>query len=100
MKHRATLKRPRRSGSLTAHPARQEYDTSAAELTVVRDLELSVQHYANWIDLAPVGFLTLTAAGLIHDINLTGTAMLRRSRSQLVGSPLMGFLIKSDRLKF
>jgi hypothetical protein len=39
-------------------------------------LELSYSHYADLYDLAPVAYLTLSAEGLIAEINLTGAKLL------------------------
>ena len=39
-------------------------------------LEMSYSHYADLYDLAPVAYLTLSAEGLIAEINLTGAKLL------------------------
>ena len=47
-------------------------------------LEASHEHYRELYDLAPVGYLTLTAEGVIAEINLTGAKLLGMARKQLM----------------
>ncbi len=48
-------------------------------------LEDSRSRYADLYDFAPVGYCTLDAAGVIHEINLTGAAKLEADRAAVVG---------------
>src|SRR5947208_10191566 len=50
-------------------------------------LEDSRSRYADLYDFAPVGYCTLDAAGVIHEINLTGAGKLEAERAKLVGRP-------------
>lgn len=47
-------------------------------------------------DFAPVGYLTLEKNGLIQSINLTGSTMLERERTSLIGRPLLNFIPQVD----
>lgn len=59
-------------------------------------LEESRDHYIDFYDFAPVGYLTLTETGLISEINLTGAALLGRERKQLLGQRLAHFVVPAD----
>lgn len=60
--------------------------------TSQRALEESRDRYADLYDFAPVGYLTLSSAGVIEDINLTGAAMLGVERKKLLGQRLEKFI--------
>ena len=47
------------------------------------ELERSRDRYVDFYDFSPVGYLTLSALGLISQINLTGAAMLGTERARL-----------------
>jgi len=59
-------------------------------------LEESRDHYVEFYDFAPVGYLTLTDKGLISEINLTGAALLGAERNKLVGKRLARFVAPED----
>lgn len=63
---------------------------------VQRMLEEARDRYANLYDGAPVGYLTLDEAGYIQEINLTGATMLCGARENIVGTPFVTRVIKSD----
>src|SRR6266404_4416596 len=65
-----------------------------------KELEVSRQLYADLYDLAPVGYLTLTRAGCIREINMTGMRMLGTTRSRLLGGPLLPFITAPYRRKY
>ena len=52
--------------------------------------------YFDLYDLAPVGYLTISAAGLIQDANLTAGALLGTVRASLVGQSFCGFILQDD----
>jgi PAS domain S-box-containing protein len=63
-----------------------ELEMQNAELRRARDeLEASLENYTDLYDFAPVGYFTLTAAGVINQVNLTGTNLVGMERSRLVG---------------
>lgn len=56
------------------------------------ELENSREHYVDFYDFAPVGYLTLSAKGLISEINLTGAAMIGVERSKLLNQRFSQFI--------
>lgn len=82
----------------TADPARLvhemqvhqvELELQNAELMEARArMETLLDKYTDLYDFAPVGYFTLTPAGTIRLVNLTGAHLLGSTRSQLSGRPL------------
>jgi PAS domain S-box-containing protein len=60
------------------------------------DLEVSRDRYLDLYDSAPVGYLTLSADGLIAQLNLTGAEMLGEPRDQLLSARFARFVLPSD----
>lgn len=58
-------------------------------------LELSNARYFDLYDLAPVGYLTVSAGGLILEANLSAATLFGVARSDLVKRPLSRFIAKS-----
>lgn len=58
-------------------------------------LELSHARYFDLYDLAPVGYLTVAADGLIVEANLSAATLLGIVRSALVKLPLSRFIVKA-----
>lgn len=56
------------------------------------DLEVSRARYFDLYDLAPVGYCTLDAAGVVLEVNLTAARMFGVNKDQLVGQPLSDFI--------
>ena len=52
--------------------------------------------YFDLYDLAPVGYCTVSAQGLILQSNLKATQLLGQSRKSLLGQPLSRFILASD----
>jgi len=65
-----------------------------------RALEESRDHYLDFYDFAPVGYLTLTREGMIAEINLTCAAMLGLERNKLLQQRLERFISLEDRDRF
>jgi PAS domain S-box-containing protein len=60
------------------------------------ELETTRDRYFDLYDLAPVGYLTLSEAGLILEANLTAAQMLGLDRNRLAGKPLSRFIFRDD----
>ncbi|MDD2919468.1 PAS domain-containing sensor histidine kinase [Rhodoferax sp.] len=58
-------------------------------------LELSHARYFDLYDLAPVGYLTVAANGLIVEANLSAATLLGLVRSALVKQPLSRFIVRT-----
>lgn len=59
------------------------------------ELELSHARYFDLYDLAPVGYLTVSASGLIKEANLSAATLLGVGRSALVKRTLSRFIVKT-----
>jgi len=74
-----------------------ELRTQNEELRSAREqLEASQARYFDLYDLAPVGYFTLSEAGLILEANLTGAALLGLARSALPGQRFSSFVLPGD----
>ncbi len=72
-----------------------------AELREARaQLERLVDKYTDLYDFAPVGYFSLDAAACIHEVNLTGAAMLGIERSRLLRRSFSGFVAPANRSAF
>ncbi len=60
------------------------------------DLAASQARYFDLYDLAPVGYLTVSAQGLIDQSNLAAAALLGLARSALVRQPISRFIVKAN----
>ncbi|MEI6287498.1 MAG: PAS domain-containing sensor histidine kinase [Bacillota bacterium] len=60
------------------------------------ELEASKAHYFDFYNLAPVGYCTISATGLLQDMNLTFAAMLAIVRSKLIHKPFNQFVWGAD----
>src|SRR5258706_3458383 len=69
-------------------------------LEVKRSLEQSRDRYADLYDFAPIAYVTLSAEGLVHEINLTGALLLGSERSRIIDTPLIGYVNPKDRSLF
>ena len=58
-------------------------------------LELQASHDKRF-DLAPVGYLTLSEAGIVEEANLTAGRLLGGERQDLVGRPFHDFVFAAD----
>lgn len=74
-----------------------ELDLQGEELRDARDeIEVSLSRHLALYDHAPVSYLTLDAATVIHEVNLTCARLLGRGREELLGSALNLFLLPSS----
>ena len=82
----------------------QELEVHQIELEMQNDelrraqaeLAAERERYFNLFELAPVGYCTLSASGLIDKINLTAASLLGASRSALIKKPFSRFIAKED----
>ena len=65
-------------------------------LAAQADLDASRAHYFDLYDLAPVGYITISEAGLILETNLTAATLLGVKRPALVKKPASRFILKED----
>ena len=59
-------------------------------------LELSRDKYAELYDSAPIGYFTFDAAGLVQEVNITGSQLLGIERRLLTGKPFVEFVADSE----
>lgn len=64
--------------------------------TAQAELDASQARYFDLYELAPVGYCTLSEAGLILEANLTATTLLGVARRALVQQPFSRFICKDD----
>ncbi|NEV63774.1 putative bifunctional diguanylate cyclase/phosphodiesterase [Thiorhodococcus minor] len=80
------------------HVHRIELELQNEELRRAQaELEASRARYFDLYDLAPVGYLSLSEAGLIEEANLAAAALLSTPRAALLGQPFSRFLCDEDR---
>ena len=61
------------------------------------ELEAARARYFDLFDQAPIGYFTVSEAGLIMEVNLTAANMLGVTRGSLVKQPLTRFILSEDR---
>ena len=64
------------------------------------ELEAQREKYFELFDLAPVGYLIISDAGMVRDANLTAAHLLGVERQRLVGQPFSAFVLAADRDAF
>jgi len=73
--------------------SRIEVEIQNEGLVQARDeVEALLERFTNLYDFAPVGYFTLDHRGTIHNMNLTGAAMLGLERSLLVDRRFLAFV--------
>ncbi|MFV5685875.1 ATP-binding protein [Flavobacterium sp. GB2R13] len=73
-----------------------ELEMQNEELILAKEqAEVAIEKYTNLYDFAPSGYFTLTKSGKVTTLNLTGSQMLGKERSRLIGSQF-GFFVSND----
>jgi len=80
---------------LSVHRIELEMQNETVRATLVA-LEKSRDHYADFYDFAPVGYLTLSRSGDIISINLTGAALLGVDRAKLLRRRFASVVVAED----
>jgi two-component system, cell cycle sensor histidine kinase and response regulator CckA len=80
---------------LTLHRRELELQNTELQRTQLQ-LMASRARYFDLYNRAPVGYFTLTLAGLIHRANLTAADLLGVARGALVKQPLTRFILPAD----
>jgi PAS domain S-box-containing protein len=62
-----------------------------------RLLEQSRDRYADLYDFAPLAYVTISSAGVIEDINLTGGMLIGVERHKIVDTPFLSYVSQSQR---
>lgn len=70
----------------------QNEELSASALT----LENERSRFAGFFNLAPVGYFILDKLGLVAEVNLAGTVLLKLTRDQILGKRLQIFIAPED----
>lgn len=60
-------------------------------------LEEARDHYAEYYEFAPVGYLSISGEGTITEVNLTGATLLGVDRSAIIRSRFANFVSPRDR---
>ncbi len=78
-----------------------ELEMQNEELVKARDeMEVGLEKYSELYDFAPVGYLTLSREGIIHEVNLAGASLLRQVRSALAKQGFRPLVSPADRPVF
>jgi len=67
---------------------------------IQKQLETYRDRYVDLYDFAPLGYVTLDEEGYIQEINLAGARLLGGELAELVGYPLIDYVITLDRAAF
>ncbi|RPI52172.1 MAG: PAS domain-containing sensor histidine kinase [Deltaproteobacteria bacterium] len=60
------------------------------------ELEKTRDKYSHLYDFAPVGYFTISAKGIIDEVNLTGASLIGIERNALIGKPFSRFVLRDD----
>ena len=67
------------------------------ELRAARvETEAALARYADLFDFAPIGYASLSADGVVCELNHAGARLLGKARSRVVGAPFAAFVATSD----
>jgi PAS domain S-box-containing protein len=85
-----------------------EVEVHQEELTAQNSQMIETQHaleesrdrYVDLYDFAPIGFIMMTTAGVISEMNLTAATLLGKERDRIIGLPFNTFVSALDKPKF
>ena len=78
----------------------EELDAQNSQLIETQHaLEESRDRFVDLYEFAPIGYMTITSAGVIREMNLTGAALLRKERGKIIGLPFSAFVVKADKVR-
>ncbi len=78
-----------------------ELELQNEELKLARERSERIAHkYTCLYDFAPIGYFTLSKEGIILDLNLIGSKMLGKDRSNIKLKPLSRFIMEKDQPAF
>jgi two-component system CheB/CheR fusion protein len=78
-----------------------ELELQNEELRAARgETEAALARYTELFDFAPIGYATLSANGVIRELNHAGARLLGSVRSRAVGAPFTQFVAAADRRGF
>jgi PAS domain S-box-containing protein len=80
---------------LQVHQIELEMQNEALRQSQI-ELEAARDRYADLYDFAPVGYLTLTANGMIEEINFTATTLLGVERKNLLKRRFTSLVVAED----
>jgi len=60
-------------------------------------MEEARDRYVDFYEFAPISYITISRAGMINAINLTGAALLGAERAKLINHRFSTFVVHSDR---
>jgi PAS domain S-box-containing protein len=85
---------------LQVHQIELEMQNEELRQTQV-ELEAAREHYRDlYYDSAPIGYLTVNPTGMILEANLPVCTVLRRNRSELLGTSVIGCMAAKDQRTF
>jgi diguanylate cyclase (GGDEF)-like protein/PAS domain S-box-containing protein len=77
--------------------SQEELEVQNRELRQAQmELDAARRHYFNLYDLAPIGYCTLSATGLILQANIAAATLLGCPREELLGEPIHGFILEEQ----
>jgi two-component system CheB/CheR fusion protein len=80
---------------LEVHQAELEIQNEELRLSRIEN-ESALVRYTELFELAPIGYATLSADGIVRDLNQAGVRLLGRSRSVMVGAPFAALVAAGD----
>jgi PAS domain S-box-containing protein len=84
---------------LQVHQIELEMQNETLRQSLIQ-IEESRDHWVNFYEFSPLGYLTLNQAGLITEINLTGSMLLGEDRVKLIKRRFASLVLPDDRSRW